>query len=82
MTALSASGDVLATTLARGMDLHAFDEDVLEQVASCLERQGVTVVRHPQPAGGPAYEYRYGAVGPARGQRLADRCEDAATGQR
>lgn len=82
VSALAADGRVLGTVVVRGLDPHSFDADVLERVAACLTRQGVQVVRHPQPAGGPAYEYRYGAVGPVRGQRLTDTCEDEALGAR
>jgi hypothetical protein len=77
--ALGSDGQVLASTISRGLNPRAFDADFLEAVASCLERRGIVVVRTAQGHGiPPAYEYRPGKLTADQMRTAQESCEDEA----
>ena len=79
ITALDGNGSTLATVDSKRLNLRASEPDHQAAVASCMESQGVKVVRTPQPGGaGPSYEFKHGHLGKDRRSQLDELCERAA----
>jgi hypothetical protein len=78
VTALGADGRVMVTQVVRGMNPKAFDDRYLAEQAACMQRAGATVIRHEQEKTSPAYEFKPGAIDPARMRQVTEDCEDAA----
>jgi hypothetical protein len=79
VVALGRDGQALASVVTRGLNLRAFDTDVLEAQATCMERRGIVVVRTPQGHGNaPAYEFKPGSLSAAQMRTAQDACEDEA----
>jgi hypothetical protein len=77
--ALGRDGQVLASTISRGLNPRAFDTDFLEAVATCVEKRGMEVVRTPQGHGmAPAYEFRAGTLPADQVRAAQEACEDEA----
>jgi hypothetical protein len=79
ITAYDAGGRIVATTLDRGLNPHAFDADYLAAQAACMESKGFLVTTRAQGKGvPPAYQFAPGSLSDAQARAAQDACEAVA----
>ncbi|MDT7572581.1 MAG: hypothetical protein QOE05_2755 [Actinomycetota bacterium] len=77
--AIGRDGQVLASTISRGMNPRAFDADFLEAEAQCMERRGIKVTRTAQGHGvPPMYGFERGSLTNEQMRTAQEACEDEA----